>query len=213
MSENSPPEQENTGCATQKDSCEGPAEKGETRKKENISTTMGVLSMNQHNQCHCGTARNEPSSASHEDVRIEGAKNICGLCESYADRHQAKPIAVLCCEGACLRGEIARQAANILCHTLAPERTVRICLGGAFTKNTGQRNLVRSAPRVIALEGCPVNCSSRMMQGVIPGLTPEVVVADHLYDFDRTLFSIEEMSPEETRSHAHTVATTIAATL
>lgn len=46
-----------------------------------------------------------------------------------------------------LRGEVARQAANMLCHTLAPEKTVRICLGGAFTKDTGQRNLhTASAP-------------------------------------------------------------------
>ena len=46
------------------------------------------------------------------------------------------------------RGEIARRAANLVCHKLAPEKTVRICLGGAITKDTGQRNLVRNAQRV-----------------------------------------------------------------
>jgi uncharacterized metal-binding protein len=146
-------------------------------------------------------------------VRIAKARNNCQLCDDYAERQNMKPVAVMSCEGACLRGEVARQAANILCHTLAPEKTARICLGGAFTKDTGQRNLVRHAERVIALEGCYVNCSSRMMQGVIAGLEPELIIADRLYDFDRSLFGIEEMAPEEILAHARTVAQKIAATL
>ena len=152
-------------------------------------------------------------SETYETIHLEKTQAGCGLCETYATREASKPVVVLACEGACLRGDIARQAANILCHTLAPEKTVRICLGGAFTKNTGQRNLVRTAPRLIALEGCFVNCSSRMMHGVIQGLEPEVIIADRLYDFDRNLFAIDEMSPEESRTHAISVATKIAATL
>ena len=168
--------------------------------------------MNTNNPSCCGPENNNQAKTMYEDIRIESAKNICGLCENYAERQKSKPVAVMCCEGACLRGDIARQAANILCHTLAPEKTVRICLGGAFTKNTGQRNLVRTAPRLISLEGCFVNCSSRMMHGVIQGLEPEVIIADRLYDFDRNLFGIDEMSPEEARVHANTVAMKIAAT-
>jgi hypothetical protein len=38
------------------------------------------------------------------------------------------------CEGA--KGEVARLAANLIAHRLAPENTVRICLGGVFTKDT-----------------------------------------------------------------------------
>lgn len=158
----------------------------------------------------CGTGSQAETNRGYEVVRIEKAKNNCNLCDNYAERQKAKPVAVMCCEGACLRGEIARQAANILCHSLAPEKTVRICLGGAFTKDTGQRNLVRKATRLIALEGCFVNCSSRMMNGVIEGLEPEVIIADRLYDFDRKLFGVEEMSTEEIQSHASTVAEKIA---
>ena len=161
----------------------------------------------------CGSGPETERNDGYEVVRIEKAKNNCPLCDDYAERQKAKPVAVICCEGACLRGEVARQAANILCHSLAPEKTVRICLGGAFTKDTGQRNLVRTAPRVIALEGCFVNCASRMMNGVIEGLAPEVIIADRLYDFDRKLFGVEEMSPEEIRAHALTVAQKIAETL
>lgn len=148
-----------------------------------------------------------------EVVRIEKTRNSCRLCEDYSERQKFKPVAVMSCEGACLRGEVARRASNILCNSLAPEKTVRICLGSAFTKDTGQRALVRNAPRLIALEGCFINCSSRMMSGAIEGLTPEVINADRLYDFDRKLFGIEEMPDEQIRAHVLTVAQKIADTL
>jgi uncharacterized metal-binding protein len=147
---------------------------------------------------------------SYETIRIESTKNVCPMCEGYAKRHAEKPVAVMSCEGACLRGEIARRAANILCGSLAPEKTVRICLGGAFTKDTGQRSLVRNAKRLIALEGCFIACSSRMMKGAIPGLKPDTIVADKLYDFDRNLFGIGEMPEDEIQTHASEVAVKVA---
>lgn len=154
-----------------------------------------------------------PDGTEYESIQIEKLRRTCSACEGYAQRQADKPVAVLSCEGACLRGEVARQAANILCHSIAPERTVRICLGGAFTKDTGQRALVRNATRVVALEGCFINCSSRMMRGVLPDLEPEVVIADQLYEFDRSLFGIDEMPRAEIEAHARTVAEKVAGRL
>jgi uncharacterized metal-binding protein len=161
----------------------------------------------------CGTSSTAGTNDDFETVRIAKAKTSCTLCEAQAERQKDKPVAVMCCEGACLRGEVARQAANILCHQLAPEKAVRICLGGAFTKDTGQRNLVRKAARLLAFEGCHVNCASRMMQGVIDGLEPEIVSVHQLYDFDKSLYGIEEMPPEQIQAHARTVAQKIADSL
>jgi uncharacterized metal-binding protein len=90
---------------------------------------------------------------------------------------------------------------------------VRICLGGAFTKDTGQRGLVRNASRVLALEGCPTHCASRMMRGVIDGLEVEIVRTDLLCEFDRSRFGLDETPPEEILVHARAVAQQIAATL
>ena len=153
------------------------------------------------------------SEKSYETVRIETNNRVCPMCERYSQASAAKPVVVMSCEGACLRGEVARQAANVLCRDLAPEKTARLCLGGAFTKDSGQRALVRNAQRVIALEGCFIECASRMMRGVVPELNAEVVIADALYDFDRTLFGIEEMSEAEIRRHAAEVAAKVTATL
>jgi uncharacterized metal-binding protein len=142
----------------------------------------------------------------YEIAQIPKTKNVCPMCETYANQQANKPVVVMCCEGACLRGEIARQAANLVCHRLAPEKTARICLGGAFTKSTGQRKLVKNGKRVIALEGCFIECASRTMKGVIPDLNPEIIIADELYDFDTNLFGIDEMPEEEIKQHALEVA-------
>lgn len=142
----------------------------------------------------------------YEAVQIEKIQATCSLCEDYAQRQAAKPFAILSCEGACLRGEISRRAANKICYQLAPEKTARICLGGAFTKDTGQRNLVRNAQQVIAIEGCFLRCASRMMAGVLEEFEPELIIADSLYELEGDLFGIEELSDEQIQSLANQVA-------
>ena len=151
-------------------------------------------------------------AAEYEVVHIAKTPNYCGLCDDYAQSQASKPVAVLCCEGGCLRGDVARQAANHLCHVLLPTQTVRICLGGAFTKDSGQRDLVRHAAKVLALEGCAVDCATRMMQGVVD--TPiSVICVDELYEFDRSLFGINELPEAEIKRHGISVATQIAESL
>ncbi len=147
----------------------------------------------------------------YETIKIEKVEKSCPACEEYAQVHSTNPprIAVMACEGACAKGEVARIAANLVAHQLARENTVRICLGGAFTKDTGQRNLVRRANKTIAIEGCFISCSSRMMKGVLPGLRPEIVQADTLYESSLP-FGIDEVSEEELRECAQIVANTVA---
>ena len=158
----------------------------------------------------CGIKNTSKKDGLFETVQIEKTVNTCSMCEDYAKKQSKKPVAVICCEGACLRGEIARRAANILCYSRAPEKTVRICLGGAFTKDTGQRSLVKNAKKVIALEGCFIKCSSRMMNAAIPGLKPKVIVADELCEFNRNIFGINEMPEKNIDAHSQNVANKIA---
>lgn len=142
-----------------------------------------------------------------ETIQIKKIDGACGLCEEYAEKNSTTPpkIAILSCEGACARGEVSRRAANYITHRLVKEDTVRICLGGAFTKNTGQRNLVRRSGRSLMIEGCFVSCASRMMQGVIPDLDPEIIIADTLYD-EGLPFGIDEVSEETFDEYARQVA-------
>jgi len=158
----------------------------------------------------CLIQSNQGRSNEFEHLSIEKTTNVCPMCEEYAKRQASKSFVIMSCEGACLRGEIARQAANFICHQLAPDKTARLCLGGAFTKDTGQRSLVKNGKKVIALEGCFLECASRMMKGAVPGLEPEIIIADTLYDFDRSLFGIDELPESEIRSHAERVAQKVA---
>ena len=146
------------------------------------------------------------NSKSFETVQIEKIAASCSLCEDYAQRQATKPVVILSCEGACLRGDISRRAANQICYSLTPEQTARICLGGAFTKDTGQRNLVRNAERAIVIEGCFLRCASRMMAGVLDEFKPEIIIADSLYELDGNFFGIEELPDEQIQSLANQVA-------
>jgi uncharacterized metal-binding protein len=161
---------------------------------------------NMSNEKCCGTEGNQQGHDGYETVRIKRIKAECSACENYAKENSSKAVAVMCCEGGCLRGEIARRATNLVCFNYAPEKTVRICLGGAFTKDTGQRNLVRNASRVLAVEGCFLNCASRMMQGVLPELKQEAIIATNFYEVESSTFGINEMSDDEINSRADAVA-------
>ena len=161
------------------------------------------------NKCN----QNQPGSSSkeYEIIRLEKTKKVCGLCETYSSSKSENKdlVAIMSCEGACLRGEVSRRAANKLCFDMYPEQTARLCLGGAFTKDTGQRNMVRSAKRVIALEGCPIECASRMMKGVIPDFNPEIVLVDKFYNFNKNLFAINDATEEELIKYSEEAAANI----
>ncbi len=135
----------------------------------------------------------------YEVIKLEKTKKVCGLCEEYSSSKSEEPelIAVLSCEGACLRGEVSRRVANKICFEELKGISARVCLGGAFTKDTGQRNMVRSAKKVIALEGCYIECASRMMRAVIPDLKPEIIFVDKYYEFDKKLFALNDVSENE----------------
>jgi len=152
-------------------------------------------------------------SSETELIQLPKTKVVCSACEAYSSSQRSKPVVVMCCEGGCSRGEIARRAANRLCFTLAPEKTARLCLGGAFTKDTGQRKLAREAKRLIAIEGCFIKCATRMMTGVIPELEAEVVVATDHYDLDPLPFGIDELSEKDADECAKKVADRLAGSL
>ncbi len=152
-------------------------------------------------------------SSETELIRLPKTKVSCSQCETYSASQGAKPVVVMCCEGGCSRGEIARRAANLVCFRVAPEKTARLCLGGAFTKDTGQRKLARDARRLIAIEGCFIRCATRMMLGVIPELNPEVVVATDYYDLDPMPFGMDEISDQDADACAKKVADHLAPSL
>ncbi len=138
-----------------------------------------------------------------------GAKRVCADAKRYVEKQLEGPPkkAVVACEGACIKGEVARTAANLLAYRLERERAVRICLGDAATADSGMLALVQRAPEVIVVEGCPLACGTAILRTRAPELAPSIVDASKLYDYDRArCFEILDLPREELDAHATKVA-------
>ncbi len=148
-----------------------------------------------------------------ETIQVRLTDQRCALGDAYAHKHLTTPpkTAVLSCEGMCLRGEVARRAANLIAHELAPERAVRVCHGGLLETSGGMRELVQRADQVLMLDGCFLACGTRLLKGALPETKPTVVVTDQLFELDRPVFGVEEMPEMEIKLHARAVAEKVVA--
>lgn len=141
-----------------------------------------------------------------ETIRLERPGEVCRKCDQHYLRYVGRPVVVVSCEGAGLRGEVARRAARLLCETLFPGDTARVCLGASFSYDGGPRQLARHAPKTLVLDGCSIRCASRMLNSAIKGIHTEDLVADRLYRFDKGLVEARDMTERQLDAHARTVA-------
>jgi len=115
--------------------------------------------------------------------------------------------AIVACEGACIKGEVARVAANILAYRLQRNSAVRICLGDASTGNSGMLELIHRAPEVISIEGCPLHCGINILKNRVPDLHATIIDTSKLYNFDRgKYFEIFDLPREQIEEYALAVA-------
>jgi uncharacterized metal-binding protein len=148
-----------------------------------------------------------------ETIQVKVLARGCAAGDAYAEPHlTGKPKVVIgSCEGACVKGEIARRAANLVAHRLAPDRAVRICHGGAFLLDRGgMRRLVERAERVLILEGCPMACGTRLARAAFPGRAVEPVMAMAMYDGDSDPFSTSQIADADLTAKATQVAEAVA---
>jgi uncharacterized metal-binding protein len=136
-------------------------------------------------------------------------KRICPEGARYVEKVLAGSprTAIMACEGGCIKGEVARVAANILAYQLEREATVRICLGDAVTGDSGFVELIKQAPETIVIEGCFLHCGTQIMKSRLPDFEPIIVEAIRYYSFDRDkYFEIFDMPRVELELYAKQVA-------
>ena len=113
-------------------------------------------------------------SQSSEDfsLAIEGITGSCPAGEKWAEERIArKAIPVLSCEGPCIRGDIARLAAN---EVARQEPYARACYAEtALVPHSAMARWVREADKVIMIDGCFLRCVGRLMGSIA---NPEAVV-------------------------------------
>ena len=97
---------------------------------------------------------------------VDGVRGVCPAGEKHGQDCIAEgKIPVLSCEGPCIRGEIARLAANIVSEE---EPFSRSCYAETFLVPHSQMALwVKNAPKDVMIDGCFLLCLGRILKNFI----------------------------------------------
>ena len=145
-------------------------------------------------------------------VVVEGTTGSCPAGERRGNQNRAEGrIPVISCEGACIRGEIARLAANLVAKE-APYR--RGCHGEMFTVPASAiAEWMREARKVVVIDGCFLHCHGRILKNLIAGEKIAEFDALAVYQKYTDLFDIDDVPEEERKLVARQVADSVLAAM
>lgn len=146
-----------------------------------------------------------PRDAARFQIDVDGTSQLCPAGEKYAAQQiRDRTIPVLSCEGPCIRGEIARQAA----HRVGKHAPfARACQGEAMTvPESGMARWVESADKVVVIDGCFLRCQARQMRHMLRQDQLIEIDALPLYKKYTELFAIDDVPEMERTAAAEQVA-------
>jgi uncharacterized metal-binding protein len=146
-------------------------------------------------------------------LAVEGVKGFCPAGEVYAKRNIAdRKIPVLSCEGPCIRGEIARLAANLVAQEVPS--FARACHAETFVvPHSAMARWVREADKSIMIDGCFLKCHGRVLKKLIGEDRMIQIDALPLYKKYTDVFPMDDVPEEERKAVAREVADKIIAML
>ncbi len=146
-------------------------------------------------------------------VKVEATKGLCPTGEAYANQQIAeKKIPVLSCEGGCIRGEIARLAANIVAQEMPAY--ARACHAEAFfVPRSSMATWVKTSDRVLMIDGCFLKCHGRVLRNLVGADKVTHVEALPLYEKYHEIFLLDDVPEAERKAVARQVADKIISTL
>lgn len=146
-------------------------------------------------------------------IGVAGVEGHCPTGDAYATRNiAAKNVPVLSCEGPCIRGEIARLAANLITQDLPSY--ARACHGETFfVPHSATARWVREADKVLMVDGCFLKCHGRVLRGLLGEQKVIHVDALPLYNKYTDVFLMDDVPEEERKAVARQVADKIIAML
>lgn len=100
-------------------------------------------------------------------LEVAGIEGSCPAGEAYAKQNIAnQKIPVFSCEGPCIRGEIARLAANIVARKVPS--LARCCHAETFlVPHSSMARWARSAERAVMIDGCFLECHGRVLKNLL----------------------------------------------
>ena len=146
-------------------------------------------------------------------LEFQTTQQLCPTGEAYAKRQIAeKRIPVLSCEGPCIRGEIARLAANLVAREVPT--LARACHGETFfVPDSSIARWVKEADKVLMVDGCFLQCHGRALKQLIGEEKIVSIDALPLYMKYTDVFSMDDVPEDERKAVACQVADKIIAKL
>lgn len=136
---------------------------------------------------------------------VESVKGVCPAGERWAEQQISEDrIPVFSCEGPCIRGEIARLAAN----QVAREKPyARACHAETFfVPHSGMARWVKGAKKVVVIDGCFLKCHGRALKNMVGAEKLVQFDALKLYGKYRDVFLMDDVSESERKAVSGQVA-------
>lgn len=145
-------------------------------------------------------------------LEVTQTQKTCPVGEKVGSRNiEEGKIPVLSCEGACIRGEIARLAANLVAKE-EPYR--RGCHGELFgVPHSAMARWVRNSGKVVLIDGCFLGCHGRIIEHLVGKENLLRFDALSIYKKYTDRFDIDSVPEEERIATARKVADTVLAQL
>jgi uncharacterized metal-binding protein len=145
-------------------------------------------------------------------IEVESTNSKCPIGETIGNRNiNEGRIPVLSCEGACIRGEIARLAANMVAKE---EGFARACHGELFSvPHSAMAQWVKQAEQVVLIDGCGLRCHGRILENLLNKTALSQFNALSVYKKYAEVFDIDGVPEEERLQAAKQVADKVLAAL
>jgi uncharacterized metal-binding protein len=146
-------------------------------------------------------------------LAVEGVEGNCPAGEIYVKQNiAANNIPVLSCEGPCIRGEIARLAANMVAREVPSH--ARACHGETFlVPHSSMARWVKTADRSVMIDGCFLKCHGRVLNALIGDEKVVHIDAFSLYNKYSDVVLMDDVSEQDRQATARMVADKIVAAL
>lgn len=138
-------------------------------------------------------------------LQVDGVTGVCPAGERWAEENiLEKKIPVLSCEGPCIRGDIARLAAN---RVASEAPFARACYAEtALVPHSAMARWVKEADQVVVIDGCFLSCFGRILNNLVDQAKITHIDALRFYKKYTDVFYMEDVPEAERQDTARQVA-------
>jgi uncharacterized metal-binding protein len=145
-------------------------------------------------------------------LAITKTDKVCGIGEIVSPQllNEGK-IPVFSCEGGCIKGEIARLAANMVAKE---DRYARGCHGALFaTPHSAIAEWIRESDKVVVIDGCFLHCHGRIAEHIIDKNKLVTLDALAVHKKYANLMDVDDVPEAERKATARELADNVLAFL